>query len=187
MLRILLIITTSLMIGISMHSKDILKNISKLDLKKIESQAIKKGRKLLKIPKEKPLYSFVYFAVYTSDCLSQDSCSTVTAFLNDLKLWDRYRCYVFDDSLNIVTMAIEKRVFQYTSTMLDNVYIKYIKKLNPEYVFDYISSARQYSMIFCYKDGEIIIVSLSDDGKNIISYPLSELKDWKWLHRGKME
>jgi hypothetical protein len=174
------------------HSQKILTDISKYDLNKIEKQTIKKSRKLLKASKEQNLSVFTYFAVGLSDYffqgsdvfddffkyfkLSDKENKTIDDFLKNFKLCDKYRCYVYDDSLNIIAMAIETNVFPYVSTTPDNRYIEYITKINPEYIFEYIYCLISCPVYFCYKDGGIIIVHLSDDGKNIVSYPLSELK-----------
>jgi hypothetical protein len=80
---------------------------------------------------------------------------------------------------------MNKYVFPYCNTTPDNKYIEYITRINPEYILEYIFCPASCPMYFCCKDGGIIIVHLSDDGKNIISYPLSELKDWKWLNAEK--
>ena len=176
-------------------------DISKYDLDKIEKQTIKKTRKLLKTNKERHLSVFTYFAVRLSDyffqetgtyddsykyfILSDKEIGSVDDFLKNFRLWDKYRCFVYDDSLNIVTMAMETTVFHYANTTPDKRYIEYITELNPEYVFEYIFAPTYNPMYFCYKDGKIIIVHLSDDNKNIVSYPLSELKDWKWLNTGE--
>lgn len=181
----LFFLAISLFLGMSVHSQNILADISKYDLDKIENQTIKKTRKLLKTDKKRNLSVFIYYAGYTVGSFSQES-HTVDDFFSSLKLWDKYRCYVYDDSLNIVAMSMGDYVFPYSSTTPDNMYIKYITELNPEYVFDYTGSL-MFSMYFCYKDGKIIIVHLSDDGKNIVSYPLSELKDWEWLNTGKLD
>jgi hypothetical protein len=106
-------------------------------------------------------------------------------FLKNFKLWGKYSCYVYDDSLNIVTMAIGTTVFHYANTTPDNRYIEYITEINPEYIFEYIFCPASCPVYFCYKECEIIIVRLSDDGKDIISYPLSEMQDWTRLNTGK--
>jgi hypothetical protein len=84
-------------------------------------------------------------------------------------------------------MRIGKNVFPYANSTPDERYIAYITQLNPDYIFEYLFSPTYYSIFFCYKDGEITLVYLSDDGKDIISYPLSELKDWKWLNVGQLK
>ena len=179
----LTLLTVSMLLGMAAHAQNILADISKYNLTKIEHQAIRKTRKLLKTDKKRNLSVFTFYPVYISGSFSQESC-TVDDFFNSLKLWNKYNCYVYDDSLNIVAMKMDNRVFHYSNTTSDNMYIKYIKELNPEYVFDYITSLMRCPMYFCYRDGEIIIVHLSDDDKDIISYPLSELKDWEWLNTG---
>lgn len=171
-------------LGMSVHSQNILANISKYDLNKIERRTIKKTRKLLKTGKQRNLSVFIYYAGYTVDSFSEES-HTVDDFFNSLKLWDKFRCYVYDDSLNILAMNIGGNVFPYSNTTPDNMYIKHITELNPEYVFDYTASLI-FPTFFCYKDGKIIIVHLSDDGKNIVSYPLSEFKNWEWLNTEKL-
>lgn len=80
-------------------------------------------------------------------------------------------------------MRLKKHVFPYSNTRPDMKYIEYIARINPEYTFEYLFCPSPYPVYFCYKDGEIIIVHLSDDKKGIVSYPLSEFKDWKWLDK----
>jgi lipopolysaccharide export LptBFGC system permease protein LptF len=180
MAKELFFLAISLFFGMSVHSQNILADISKYDLDKIENQTIKKTRKLLKTDKKRNLSVFIYYAGYTAGSFSEES-HTVDDFLKNFRLWDKYRCYVYDDSSNIVAMSMGNYVFPYSSTTQDNMYIKYITELNPEYVFEYTCSL-MFPMYFCYKNGEIIIVHLSGDSKNIVSYPLSELKNWEWLN-----
>ncbi|WP_155482929.1 hypothetical protein [Porphyromonas gingivalis] len=71
---------------------------------------------------------------------------------------------------------MKTNVFLFGSTTPDSRYIEYITRINPEYTFEYIFYPGSCCMYFCYKNGEIIIVRLSDDGENIISYPLSDSK-----------
>ncbi len=194
----------SLFYTVSVYSQNILTDINKYNLNKIEKQAIKKSRKLLKTDKERHLSAFTYFAVGLSDYFFQDSglddfykysklsdkeIGTIDNFFKNLKLYDKeniddflknfalcdkYRCYVYDDSLNIVAMSIEKQIIYLgTTTSLYSRYIEYITKINPEYIYEYIYCPISCPVYFCYKDGGIIIVYLSDDGKNIVSYPLS--------------
>ncbi|MDR1154514.1 MAG: hypothetical protein LBL04_07365 [Bacteroidales bacterium] len=185
------------------YSQNILTDINKYDLNKIKNQTIKKSRKLLKTSKERHLSAFTYFAVGLSDYFFQETgffdysdkrikvydkeIGSVDDFLKNFRLWDKYRCFVYDDSLNIITMAIGATVFHYANTTPDNKYIEYITRINSEYIFEYLYCPTSCPMYFCYKEGEIIIVHLSDDGKNIVSYPLSELKDWRWLNTGKLD
>jgi len=201
MIKKLFFLAITLFFNISMYSQGILTDISKYDLDKIEKQTIKKTRKLLKTNKERHLSVFTYFAVGLSDyffqetgtfddsykyfILSDKEIGSVDDFLKNFSLWDKYRCFVYDDSLNIIAMVIGKTVFHYANTTPDKRYIEYITELNPEYVFEYISAPTP--MYFCYKDGGIIVVHSSDDGKNIVSYPLSELKDWKWLNNRRLD
>lgn len=182
----LFFLVVSLFFSMSVHSQNILTDVSKYDLDKIEHLTVKKSRKLLKTSKGRDLSVFTYFAIGLSDYFFEKP-NTIDDFFNKIKLYDKYRCYVYDDSLNIIAMAIETNVFPYVSTTPDNLYIKYITRINPKYIFEYLFSPTSYPMYFCYKDGGIIIVHLSDDGKNIVSYPLSELKDWKWLNTGKLD
>lgn len=186
MAKSLLFLATSLLFSMSVHSQNMLTDISKYDLDKIENQTIKKSRKLLKTSKGRHLSVLIYFAIGLSDYFLKKP-DTIDDFFKKFKLCDKYRCYVYDDSLNIIAMAIEKNVFPYISTTPDNLYIEYITRINPEYIFEYLYCPSSCPMYLCYKDGGIIIVHLSDDGKNIVSYPLSELKDWKWLNTGKLE
>jgi hypothetical protein len=176
----------ALFITMSGHSQKILTDISKYNLDKIESRTIIKSRKLLKMPMEQRLFIFTYYAVGLSDYFYQET-GNVDDFLKHFSLCDKYRCYVYDSSLNILTMAIGKNVFPYFSTTPDSLYIEYIERINPEYVFEYIYAPTRYTMFFCYKDGEITIVHLSDNGNDIVSYSLSELKDWKWLNIVKVD
>ncbi|GHU74241.1 hypothetical protein FACS189413_18990 [Bacteroidia bacterium] len=203
----------SLFFAMSVYSQNILMDISKYDLDKIEKQTIKKTRKLLKTDKERHLSVFTYFAVGLSDYFFREAGifddyreyfklfdkkigtiddffkyfklydkENIDDFLKNFKLWDKYRCYVYDDSLNIVAMSIEQQIFSFGNTTPDNRYIEYITRINPEYIFEYIYCPASCPVYFCYKDGGIIIVRLSDDSKNIVSYPLSELKDWQRLY-----
>jgi hypothetical protein len=212
MARGVFFLAISLFFSMSVHSQKILTDIGKCDLSKIEKQTIKKTRKLLKTDKERHLSVFTYFAVGLSDYFFQrsgilnnfqeyfnllreidniyiffkyfelDDEENVDDFLKNFKLCDKYRCYVYDDSLNIVAMSIEQQIFSFGNTTPDNRYIEYITRINPEYIFEYIYSPTSYPVYFCYKDGGIIIVHLSDDSKNIVSYPLSKLKDWRLLN-----
>ena len=175
-----------LFFGMSVHSQHILSDISKYDLDKIGNKTVKKSRKLLKTSQGRHFSVFTYFAIGLSDYFYEKP-NTVDDFLKKFKLCDKYRCYVYDDSFNIVAMAIESSVFPYVSTTPDNLYIEYITRINPKYIFEYLYCPSSCPMYFCYKDGGIIIVHLSDDGKSIVSYPLTELKDWKWLNTGKLD
>lgn len=182
---------TLLFFSVSALSQNILTDISKYDLNKIEKRTIKKSRKLLKTEKERKLFAFTYFAIGLSDFsskkngdidnflknfkLSSKGNSIADDFFENFKLYD-YRCYVYDDSLNIIAMAMKTNVFLFGSTTPDSRYIEYITRINPEYTFEYIFYPGSCCMYFCHKNGEIIIVRLSDDGENIISYPLSDSK-----------
>ena len=202
MARGLFFLTISLFFSMSVYSQNILIDVSKYDLDKAEKQTIKKTRKLLKKNKERHLSVFTYFAVGLSNYFFQETgffdysdkriktydkeISSVDDFLKNFKLWDKYRCFVYDDSLNIIAIAMETTILLLDNTPY-NKYIEYIRRINPKYIFEYIFPPTPYPMFFCYKDGDITVVHLSDDGKNIVSYPLSELKDWKWLNIGKLD
>lgn len=186
MIKGLFFLVISLFFSMYVHSQNILTDVSKYNLDKIENQTIKKSRKLLKISKGRHLSVFTYFAIGLSDYFFEKP-NTVDDFVKKFKLCDKYRCYVYDDSLNIIAMAIETSVFPYVSTTPDNLYIEYITRINPKYIFEYLYCPSSCPMYFCYKNDGIIIVHLADDGKNIVSYPLSELKDWKWLNTGKLD
>lgn len=157
-------------------------DVSKYDLNKIENQAVKKSRKLLKTNKGRHLSVFTYFAICKSDYYSEKP-STAEDFFKNMKLCDKYRWYVYDDSLKIIAMAIGTTVFAILSTTPDDnsLYVDYIIKMNPKYIFEYLYSPFSYPLYLCYKDGELMFVHLSDDRTHIVSYPLSELKDWEWL------
>lgn len=188
MAKKLLLIVTLLHFSMSIYSQKILTDIGKYDLTKIERQVIKKSRKLLKTDKERKLFAFTYFTVEFTDCLFLEDGDydnflnsfkslgkydgTVDDFLKYFKLYDKYRCYVYDDSLNIIATAWGTNVFPYSNTTPDNRYIEHITRINPKYIFEYIYCPTSCPMYFCYKDGEIIIVHLSDDGESIVSYPL---------------
>ena len=58
---------TLLFFSLSALSQNILTDISKYDLNKIEKRTIKKSRKLLKTEKERKLFAFTYFAIGLSD------------------------------------------------------------------------------------------------------------------------
>lgn len=182
----LLLLAISILFNMSAYPQNTLTTVRRYDLGKIENQTLKKSRKMLKAPEEHNLSVFTYFAVGLSE-YSFEKPGTIDDFFRKIKLCDKYRCYVYDDSLNIVAMAIEKTVFPYVSTTPDNKYIEYITKFKPEYTFEYLYCPTSCPMYFCYKDGGIIIVHLSDDGNNIVSYPISELKDWDWLNTGKSD
>ena len=202
MIKRLFFLAISLFLGMSAYSQNILADISKYDLDKIEDQTIKKTQKLLKTDKKYNLFVFTFYPVWLSDYFFQKTgtfddsytyfklydkeIGTVDNFLKNFQLMNKYRCYVYDNSLNIVAMNMENYVFPYCKITSDNMYIKYITELNPEYVFEYHRISCYCPMYFCYKDGEITVVHLSDDGNNIVSYPLSELKDWEWLNTGKL-
>lgn len=168
-----------LFFSISVHSQNVLTEVSKYDLDKIENQTIKKSRKLLKTNKGRHLSVFTFFAVGLSDYFSEKP-STAEDFFKHVKLCEKYRCYVYD-SLGIIAMAFEKTVFAYPNTTPDFLGIEYITKINPQYIFEYLFWPFSYPLYFCYKDGGIIVVHLSDDRTHIVSYPLSEMKDWEWL------
>lgn len=129
---------------------------------------------------------FLYFAVNLPQTCFEDAGES-TEFLKRIRLCDSYRAYVYDDSINIVAMAIGKDIFPYVSTTPDNLYIQYITKLKPDYVFEYLYSLSPFPLYFCYKDDRIIVVRLSDDGNEIISYPFSEFKNWNWLNGGRTD
>jgi len=187
----------SLFLTMSVHSQNILTDVSKYDLNKIENQMIEKTRKLLKTDKERNLHVFTFFTVKLSNYFLQEASTvddfdtyfklydkeigTADNFLKNFQLRDKYISYVYDDSLKKVAMGFGKDVSLSIEGMDMDMYIKYIIELNPEYVFLYIYSLTPSPMYFCYKDGGIIIVS-SDDSKNIVSYPFSEIKDWEWLN-----
>jgi hypothetical protein len=159
------------------YSQNILEIITKYDFKKIEEKCIKKTKKLLNIPDKQQLHCFTYFAVSLSKpfCKETDTCID---FLNHFKLCDKYRCYVYNDSLRILTMFIENYVLYYPNTTPDNISIEYIRKLNPEYVFEYMYSPFSNPTYFCLRNNEITIVYVAEDRESIISYSLNNLKDW---------
>jgi len=171
-----------LFLGVSTPSQNILMDVRKYDLNKISKKTIDKTRRVLKISQEQHLSGFIYYAICLSNYIYEKP-KTVEDFLNNFKLCDKdkYRCYVYDDSLNIVAMAIGSWVISYANRVIDKIYIEYITKLNPQYTFEYIYCPLYCPMYFCYKDGEIIIVHLSIDGKHIVHYPLAEFKDWQWF------
>jgi len=178
MKKIFLIITLLSVVLIG-HSQNILDKVRKYDLERAESKAIKKARKLLKIPTAKPLFVFTYFEVFLPEPFSPEN-GMIEDFLKYLDLWGKdYCCYVYDDSLNILADSFGRTMFRYANTTPDNLYIEHINKLQPEYVFEYIN-APKFRIFFCYKNDKVFIV-YSEDKKNIISYPLSEL-DWSWLN-----
>ena len=181
MMRKIILFVLLIMFVEPADSQKILNDIRKYDLEKIENQIIKKTRKRLKTDKERHLSAFIDFAVWRVDLFNSETCTAVD-FLNNLKLSYKYSGFVYDDSLKIITMAIGKYLLDYANTTPDMLYIEYIKQLNPEYVFAPLFDIAPNLMYFCYKDGEIIIVYPSDDGKAIFSCPLSEFKNWQWLN-----
>lgn len=163
-----------------------------LNNKTITKKLPKYEEKFMKIKKEMGLSSFVYFPI----CIKQESfenvniidelknCKNGIAFLEKFELCqDKYRAHFYDESFHIKYMSMGKTIFPYSNVgMPDSLYIKYIiEKINPKYVFEYMFSSSPYPVYFCYKDNIIIIV-LSEDGKNISSYFPLELNNWEWLN-----
>lgn len=201
MKRIFVLVTLLFFVVLTSFSQNILDEVRKHNLERIESRAIRRTRSLLKIPKSQPLFVFSYYAVGLSEYffsetgtfddsykylkyfkLHNKEIGTASDFLKNLQLRE-YRCFVYDDSLNIVAMCMGNQVFRYSNTTPDSMYIKYINELQPEFVFEYLFATQRFPIFFYYKNGEIVIV-YSKDGKSIISYPLT---DWSWLPQREIE
>jgi hypothetical protein len=142
------------------YSHNILEDVKKYDIAKIEKKAIQKSHKYLKIPNTQHLSTFTYFKAVLPD-FENSSINDVGKLLENMVLFGAkgyctYECHVYDDSLNIVATALKMPLFskfvvtwdesfppQYLSKTkviehdgkLENIHV-YIEKLNPEYVFD---------------------------------------------------
>ncbi|MDH8701706.1 hypothetical protein M2138_001055 [Dysgonomonadaceae bacterium PH5-43] len=179
MRRKIFLLSVALHFTMLIQSQQIFTDISKYDLKKIENHAIKEHRKLLETDKKRNLTAVVYYAIRISNSFSPEH-RTVDDFLSSISLFDKYRCYVYDDSISTLSITVEKPLsLLLIPTHITKMYIECITALNPDYIFECMNSFIDSSMFFCYKDGCVTVVHL-DDGDNIVSYPLSELKIWKW-------
>jgi hypothetical protein len=165
-------------------AQDILKDVKRYNLKKIENKAIKKTRDRLDLPKEEFLFGITLFRVNFSQNFTAEK-GTFDEFLGNIELYSKLPItFVCDSTSNMLALVEGKYTIPKFNKELvkEYLYIQCFKKIEPEYIFEYIAAPTSYPMYFCYKQGNITLVYLSEDGKEIISYPLSELKDWKWLN-----
>ena len=164
-------------------SQSLLKKADRYDLEKVGKRAIRKTRWQLNIPKKQHLKAFCYYQVFFPANFNQEKGSgTVDDFIGLFDLAeDKYWGYVYDDSLNMLTYIMGRRVLPYASTTPDSLYVQYITELSPEYIFGNSDTPNCW-MFFCYKDKEITLVFLDYFCEKIVSYPLSELEDWRCLN-----
>lgn len=185
MKRIAFILTVILFVLPDLHSQNILDQLKKYNLKKIEYKAIKRTRKQLKIPKDKNLSAISYFLVGTIKDYNQDTGRTSELLLNlELKYKD-VSSFVYDDSLNVlaVTNTASKQVLPNFNPDIckEYLYVKFFKEIAPEYIMMLIFKSDNLPSILYlyYKEKNIYLAYISEDETKIISYPLNEVKDWR--------
>ena len=164
----------------NIYSQDILEKADQSNQEKVAKRSIHKTRRLLNISRKQHLKALILFPVYIKAGSISQKNGSVEEFIKFLVDNGEYWGYVYTDSLDILTHIMGRRVSFYANTTPDSLAIKYIEELNPEYIFwdSFTISLQRY---FCYKNKDIILVYLDAYSEKVISFPLSELKDWRCL------
>lgn len=188
MKRIIFILTMIIFILPDLHSQNILDQLKKYNLKKIEYKAIKKTRKQLKVPKDKNLSAISYFLVGTIKDYNQDTGTTSELLLNLELKYNQVTCFVYDDSLNVLAEAntVSKQVAPIFNPEIckRHLYVKFFKEIAPEYIMMLVFKSENLPSILYlyYKENNIYLAYMSKDETKIIYYPLSEVKNWRWFN-----
>lgn len=165
-------------------SQELLYEVKTVNMSKIEKSAIKRTKHKLNFSKDKKLSTYSYFWVKSNkeNTTISANCSTREILNNISLLFRSPETYVFDDSLNVVSIVTKNRIYpNYKVDNKDNLFVKYFDKLKPEIIFGLFESPINSRLFFCYKENNLFIVYLSNDEQRIISTPVSEFYDCKKL------
>ena len=168
-----------------LYSQNIIEMVLKHNLTAIGNNAIKKVIK--KTGTTCKLTTFIYFHIALKNSFQQQS-GTFDDFIDNLVVYNYPSFFIYNDSCNIIMGDWGKKRKRVINTYVGSwqlSLIKYIESLNPDFVFNYCCpDIRYFPLYLCYKNNDIIFVYYSDKDKEIISFLLSELKDWRWLNIG---
>jgi hypothetical protein len=162
-----------------LFSQCLLDEVKKYDnIEKYKEFMIRRTRKLSKISKTVHLNGFVFFSVTQRKSIkfANNSEEFLSCFYSPL-----IRCYVYaDDSPEVLTVSMNRKLFKdYAPWAI--MCIKYINKLQPEYVFQDIFN-RDNIMFICYKEKQVTLVYVSSkDSKKLMIRHLDGLENYNKL------
>lgn len=168
----------------NVFGQNIMVELKKINLDKIESNAITQTRDQMKELKNAKLSAKVYFSVETRDDFYSKTEYTEDDLLANLMLSHDHQptCYVYSDSLEFMSRVGNKRVSEIVNQKLEKAIfpLDMVENINPDYILKLLFTSSTLSDItyLCLK-GEAVTVLTRNALGDFQSFPLSDINDWR--------